>query len=345
MVQRVVHQRDKFAVGRRAQADALLGARAMADVLKHHVAGQHQLDRPIEVTRSGGGDHAVRPGPKFAPEAGTQKARDDADVFLWNPEHLGHYIAMVHHRLRGLVEGEILSIPDRDAGVQLDRVVSLGRGHISLVYLDGSGLKGWLWIAPLAVNLGLLIGFEVLANVRLFAAIGHLDGVGRGHCLLQRVRHNGGDVLSVVADGVVLEGRAPLVEDPGKVRSRSSSKELAQVLAGIDGFDSGHRLGATAIDRRDGAAGDGGAHRDRVEHAGQIVVRRIHGGAADFERAIDAGQAGIRSGRKVEYRRHGSVSCYTVASVRAWVMQRLASGILKALSLCVWAPCRAASAA
>ncbi len=186
MVERVVHQRDKFAVGRGAQADALLGARAMAHVLEHHVAGQHQLDRPVEVTRSGGGDHAVRPGPKLAAEAGTQKARDDADVFLRNSEHLGHYVAMVHYRLRGFVEGEVLSIPDGDAGVQLDRVVSLGRGDIGLVHLDGSGLKGRLGVAALAVNLGLLIGFEVFANVRLLAVIGDLDGIGRGDRLFER---------------------------------------------------------------------------------------------------------------------------------------------------------------
>src|SRR5450631_276307 len=36
---------------------------------------------------------------------------------------------------------------------------------------------------------------------------------------------------------------------------------------------------------------------------------------------------------------------YAVASVRAWVMQRLASCTLKPFSLCGCAPCRAASAA
>ena len=82
MIERVVHQRDKFAVRRGAEADALLGARAMAYILKHHVAGQHQLDRPVEVARRGGGDHAVRPGPQLAAEAGAEKAGDDADVLL-----------------------------------------------------------------------------------------------------------------------------------------------------------------------------------------------------------------------------------------------------------------------
>ena len=163
-----MHHGDKFAVGRGAEAHALLGPRAMAHALKHHVAGQYQLDRTVEVACRRGGDHAVRPGPQFAAEAGAEKARDDADVLWLNPEHLGHHIAMVDHRLRGFIEGEVLSIPGGDAGVQLDRVVGLGGGDIGLVYLDGSGAKGFIGIAALAVHLGLFIAFEVRRERRAF---------------------------------------------------------------------------------------------------------------------------------------------------------------------------------
>src|SRR5271155_1686170 len=106
-----MHERDKFAIRHGANTDALLRERAMAHVLKHHVAGYHQLDWAIEVARRGGSNQAVCPGPQLASESGAEKAGDHADILRWHSEHLGHYVAMIHHRLRGLVKGEVLSVP------------------------------------------------------------------------------------------------------------------------------------------------------------------------------------------------------------------------------------------
>ena len=96
---------DQFAVGRGAEAHALLGPRAMAHALKHHGAGQYQLDRTVEIACAEAAS-AVRPGPQFAAEAGAEKARNDPYVLRLNSQHLGHDIAMVDNRLRGFVEGE-----------------------------------------------------------------------------------------------------------------------------------------------------------------------------------------------------------------------------------------------
>ncbi len=139
MIERVVHKGDKFAVGRGADTDSLLGPRAMADGLKHHVAGHHKLDGAVQVAGRGGGDQAVCPGPKLASEAGAKKAGNDANILWRHPEHLGQHIAMVHDRLRGFVEGKVLSIPGGDTSVELDWVVGLGRRDIGFVYLDGGG--------------------------------------------------------------------------------------------------------------------------------------------------------------------------------------------------------------
>src|ERR1700733_10394851 len=209
-----MHERDKLAAGVGAEADALLRTRAMAHALEHHVASQDQLDRPVEVTRSRGGDHAVRPGPKLAAKSRAKQGGNYAHVFLGNAQHLRQYVLMVAHRLRGLVKSEVLAIPHGYAGVQLDWVVSLGRRYMHFVHLGGSRLKGWFRIAPLAVDFGLFITFEVRADVRLFGAIGNLNRVGRGDCLFERKRHHGGDILPVIADGVVLEGRTTLIENP-----------------------------------------------------------------------------------------------------------------------------------
>ena len=151
---------------------------------------------------------------------------------------------MVHDRLRGFVEGKVLSIPGGDAGVQLDRVVGLGRGDVGFIHLDRGGLKGLVWITAMAVDVELVIGFEVIAHVRLFCLVGHLDGIGRGDSLFVGECHHRGDVLAVVADDVVIEWRTALVEIARQaIRGRRRSKELAQVLARIHGLDSRHTSG------------------------------------------------------------------------------------------------------
>src|SRR5580698_5879045 len=119
---------------------------------------------------------------------------------------------MVNDRLRSLVEGEVLSIPGGDAGVQFDRVVGLGRGGIGFVQLDGSGIKGLVWVTAMAIDGGLVICFEVIAHVRLFCLVGHLDGIGGSDSLFVGKCHYRGDVLSIIADDVVIKWRTALVE-------------------------------------------------------------------------------------------------------------------------------------
>src|SRR5580704_9406596 len=115
-----MHERDEFAVRSGGHAEALLGARAMAHALEHHVASQYQLAWPVEVTRCRGGNHAMCPGPKLSAKTRAKKAGDHAHVFLGNPKHLCHHILMVADGLRGLVEGEVLSVPHGNTSVQFD---------------------------------------------------------------------------------------------------------------------------------------------------------------------------------------------------------------------------------
>ena len=84
----------------------------------------------------------------------------------------------------------------------------------------------------MTVDFGLVIRFEVIAHVRLFCLVGHLDGIGGGDSLFVGKCHHRGDVLPVVADGVVIEGRTALVEIARQaVRGRRRAEELAEVLA------------------------------------------------------------------------------------------------------------------
>ncbi len=114
------------------------------------------------------------------------------------------------------------SIPDRSRRVQLDRVVRLGRRDIGLVELDRRRAKAasasprWLCKRLARAergdnHFGLVVRFKVSVDVRLFLGVGHTNRVGGGFGGLERVRHRERDVLAVVANDIVLEGRATLV--------------------------------------------------------------------------------------------------------------------------------------
>jgi hypothetical protein len=60
---------------------------------------------------------------------------------------------------------------------------------------------------------GLIIRLEVGFDVRLFLEIGHMNRSGGGGGSLECVRHRKRDVLAVIANDIVFEGRATLVDD------------------------------------------------------------------------------------------------------------------------------------
>ena len=57
----VVLHRDQLAVGRGAETNALLGARAMTDRLEHHLAAEHEFHRLAQLPRRGRGECTIRP--------------------------------------------------------------------------------------------------------------------------------------------------------------------------------------------------------------------------------------------------------------------------------------------
>src|SRR5690606_1692765 len=166
-----------------------------------------------------------------------------------------------------------------------------------------------------------------------------------GGCLLEGVGHYQRDVLAVVADGVVLEGRSSFV-DHYFGRGRHAI-ESADVVPGVHLAHARHRFGSAGVYRRYGAAGDGGAHWHRVQHVRKIEIRGVARGAADFEWALHphgrTADGGLRSaGGGIG----GHVcSCQAAAVVRALIRQRFASSILKPFWLCGLASRSAASAA
>ena len=72
----VVANGSELAVRRCAQANALLGARTMADIGKHHAPVDAELHRPVQLARSRSSQRRLRPRRKLAAESGADKARD-----------------------------------------------------------------------------------------------------------------------------------------------------------------------------------------------------------------------------------------------------------------------------
>ncbi len=150
MVAVVLLDGDELALGGGAQSDALLGTWSMADVREHHLAGERELDGPVELACSHRSQCRVRPREELAAKAGANEAGDDLDVLLGDAQDLGHDIAVVDNALRGLVERECFAIPDSDRGVHLHGIVRLGRGDVGGVNLDRCGGEGGVGVSALA---------------------------------------------------------------------------------------------------------------------------------------------------------------------------------------------------
>ena len=300
MVHVVVLQRDELAVGRRAEAHALLGARPMPGRLEHHLAADHELHRPAELPRRRGGERAVRPWPELAAEARAQEPGDDANVLLRQPEHLREDAPEIEDPLRPLVERQRRPIPDRGRRVQLDGVVGLGRRDVGLVELDrragrtrASASPRWLCRRSRGPNVvtttsGSSSASRLVVDVRLLLGVRHPDRVRRGLGGLERVRHRERDVLAVVADDVVLERRAALVGDAGESRPRHGAEDLPDVLAMKDRSHAGHLLGRRRVELDHAAIGDRRPHRNRIQHPGKVEVGGVLRLAAHLQRAIHA---------------------------------------------------------
>src|SRR5271169_5657899 len=107
----------------------------------------------------------MRPGEQLAAESRADKPRYDFDIFPRCSEYLRQDILMVHYALRALVQHVFLSVPYRNGGVHLHRVVGLYRGDVSLVDLHWGRGERALGIAALAHNAraaGLTFGRQVV---------------------------------------------------------------------------------------------------------------------------------------------------------------------------------------
>ena len=126
---------------------------------------------------------------------------------------------------------------------------------------------------------------------RVGALVVDLHQARRRGGLVRRRCDDDGDVLAVVVDAVVLQGRR---------RSRAQQAErgaceLRSRLVRDDGEDAWRRASVDVVDRDHSAAGDGAAHERDVRKIGVGDIGRVGRGAANLERAVDSVDTDDRS--------------------------------------------------
>src|SRR4051812_21541702 len=92
------------------------------------------------------------PWPKLAAKARANEFCDDPHVFFRQPKHLRENAAHVEDPLRLLIDSQSVAFPDRDRRLQLDRVVSFRRRHISLIEFDWCVRQSSFGIPTLALQ-------------------------------------------------------------------------------------------------------------------------------------------------------------------------------------------------
>ena len=275
----------------------------MTDRLEHHLAADHELDRLAELPRRRGGERTMRPRPQLAAETRANEPGDDADVLLRQPEHLREHAPEVEDPLRPLVQGQRRAIPDRGRRVQLEGVVRLGRRDIGLVELDRRPGERGLGVAALALqaleraerggnHVGLVVRFEIGVDVRLVLGTYVTRTASAAALAVSNVSATAErDVLAVVANDIVLERRATLVDDAFEPRPLDRAEDLSDVLAMKDRSHAGHFLGRGRVELDHAAVGDRRLDRNGIKHPGKVEVGGVLRPSAHLQRAIHARRA------------------------------------------------------
>ena len=184
--------------------------------------------------------------------------------------------------------------------MQLDRVVLLARDHVLGDDADRRGGEGGVGVAPASLAWmsailaaragrdGARLGLAEVRQRRLLV-IRHADEGGSVRRLLEGVRDNQGDGLTVMMDAVVLEDVEPLAVLGIDVGLVLAVRELRGIAVRQHRHHAGRRLGGGGVDGGDDAPGDRARDDDPVaESRTRIELGGVLRSARDFRPAVDA---------------------------------------------------------
>src|SRR5258707_3661062 len=103
---------------------------------------------------------------------------------------------------------------------------------------------------------GIIVGFEIIFDVRLVLGVGDTDRVRRSFGLLESVRHGERDVLAIITDDIVLERRAPLNTNAFHPPSQDRAEDLSDIFAMQNSSHPRHFFGPGAVEVPHVSAGD-----------------------------------------------------------------------------------------
>src|SRR5258705_1137115 len=115
--------------------------------------------------------------------------------------------------------------------MKFEWVMRLGWRDICLIELNPRACESSVGVTPLAVeaiaraergsnHIGIVVRLKVEFNVRRLFRIGRANSIGSSLGGLERIRDSQRDVLTIVADNIVLERWAPFITDALKPCSR-----------------------------------------------------------------------------------------------------------------------------
>ena len=257
-LQDVVLDGEELAVGRGAEAHALLRERAMADRGEHEAARDDNLDGTVDALCGHGGEQGVGPGEELAAEAGAAKGREDLDLVEGDAEHFREHVLMVDDALRGFVEGDFVAVPFGDGGVHLHGVVGFDGEDVGLVDFDGRAFEGLIGVAAGVVDAGRALGGRGGGDRDDVGVLFVVNFEFRGGvlCLLEGICNDDCYILAVVVDLIVFERRADFSGAAALLELTGGAEELVGVAVVNDGEDAGHALGDGGVDAGDARVAD-----------------------------------------------------------------------------------------
>jgi hypothetical protein len=226
----------------------------------------------------------------FRSESAADKRRDDAHPARVEPENLSERLADPVRSLRGLMEGEVSRLPQRDRGVRLHRVVVFHRRGKGLVELHGRG--GELAVEVTLLGVGRVVRVHPLRRVQVvpvrpelhivrLLAVGHADQARGESGGFERLGDRGGHVLAAEVDfGRLEDGQFPV----------TGIRQPEGVLVAEDGDHAREGLSGACIYPRDPAPRDVALHREEVQRVVETVLVGIGGRPGDFLRPVPAVQ-------------------------------------------------------
>ena len=283
----------------------LLGSRAIPRLLEELRARQHQLDRPLEITRSHCGENSVRKREAFASETAADERRDDVYVLEWQIEHRRDVILQTFHPLRRLVNRQLVAVPLRERRVRFHRIVELRRRCVTLV--EGHCGSGKMFVDVAAFGLQRrsekLLGFRAL-RLRIVnrqqgvtGFVRYANACSRGPRGLVGFSDDDRNLLPVMNDLGVLHRHQCLSRHNRLHEIGFRLREAGRVFVREDLQNAVNLAGCRRIDRYDFAASNRARHHHRVRNVLDRRVGRILRLARNFQPAVHAIDRGSDDGR------------------------------------------------